>query len=176
MSNTVGSTWTTVSNVSHPRRPPTCGQKRVRCVLHPAGPRAVKPIRTARGWGWVSMLYWRAPRRSPPAAGRLRRAGRRHGDASARVRGSGERRARFVKLPLHQARVPVYKGLVRQIRRGHGLRRDGGGRLPVAPTPPGDPSCRLVSRSRCPWSILSCVIPLHSDTLCRMPEGMSLAQ
>jgi hypothetical protein len=37
------------------------------------------------------------------------------------------RGARVVKLPLHQARVPVYKGLVRQVRRGHGLRRDGSG-------------------------------------------------
>jgi hypothetical protein len=50
---------------------------------------------------------------------------------------------RFVKLPLHQTRVPVHKGLVRQARRGHVLWRDcSGGRLSALPTSPDDPPCQ----------------------------------
>jgi hypothetical protein len=50
--------------------------------------------------------------------------------------------ASFVKLPLSQARVPLHKGMVRDILMGPALGRNAKGvRLPVAPTTPGEPPC-----------------------------------
>jgi hypothetical protein len=51
--------------------------------------------------------------------------------------------AGFVKLPLSQARVPLHKGMMRDILLlGPALGRNAKGvRLPAAPTTPGEPPC-----------------------------------
>jgi hypothetical protein len=105
--------WVDVDNgierFTLPRRPPTCGQKRACYVLHQwmarsarymggrYGARHLLPFDFGEPTGDMGMLWL---------------------DLAGLVKGG----ARFVNLPLHQARVPVYKGLVRQARRGHALR------------------------------------------------------
>jgi hypothetical protein len=96
------------------------------------------------------------------------------------LKGMVKSRASFVKLPLHQARVPVHKGIVRDVLMGPTLGRNAKGvRLSVAPTPPAEPPYTYNDDQHHDHETHSISFPGLSPCtlhiLCRMTEGMSLA-